>query len=633
MFGKGEKAQTPIRRSLPFLLSFPQGICFSLCYPSPVANPEHLARLSEGVLVWNEWRTSNQDLEIDLSEADLSGWPLTGAYLSNANLNAANLSGAQLQRAKLKQADLQNSNLRDADLSNANLSRANLQGATLTAANLRDAALIETKLVGTKLIRADMQAADLRKADLTGARLFRTNLSGANLSEVNMGAAEFLDTNLKGANLSRSILNEEAMRNSDLIGANLSGVDLSGLTLSSAKLNRVDFRGADLRRANLRGANLSEANLSHADLGEAMLGNANLSDAILIEAQMSHIDLRRATLDHANLSQSNMTGADLSGTQMHQTNFTRANLHRAVFYNAQLINANLKDADISCANLQSATLDQSDLTGACLWETQRAGWRIAAIACERIFWDKGMKVATEYAPGEFERLYSEQTSFELFYKGGISTFELNTLPALLQHLASKHPDTNIQLKTIEQTGGGAKITINLGDADEETKQTIQTSAAQVQQIQLSLRESEGQRLQLEVNFNRLLDTFTNALLASAPSQIHFHAPVHTAALPSGNATIELHQTFNDNTELIQLIDKLLTRNAELTAPQSAEIESVKAELQKPDPDKSLLTRTLGFLKTLPKEAILKGAGKLGEKAAEADWSNLLHQLGEFIHHL
>jgi hypothetical protein len=25
--------------------------------------------------------------------------------------------------------------------------------------------------------------------------------------------------------------------------------------------------------------------------------------------------------------------------------------------------------------------------------------------------------------------------------------------------------------------------------------------------------------------------------------------------------------------------------------------------------------------------------KLGEKAAEADWSNLLHQLAEFIHHL
>jgi hypothetical protein len=278
-------------------------------------------------------------------------------------------------------------------------------------------------------------------------------------------------------------------------------------------------------------------------------------------------------------------------------------------------------------------LTGATLTDSKLWETQRAGWRIQGVICECAYWDKEAQTATHYASGEFERLYSEQTTIELFYKGGISTFELNTLPALLQHLASKHPDANIQLKTIEQTGGGAKITINLGDANEETKQAIQTDAAQVQRIQLSLRETEGKRLQLEANFNRMLETFTNALLASVPSQIHFHAPVHTAALPSGNATVELHQTFNDTTELIQLIDKLLTHNAALTAPQYAEIGAAKTELQKPTPDKSRLTSTLDFLKSLPKEAVLKGVGKLGEKAAEADWSNLLHQLGELIHHL
>ena len=628
-----------VEQSYPrFLLCFfvshsRQGICFSLCYPSRVANPEHLARLKEGVLVWNDWRTANQDIEIDLSAADFSGWSLTGAYLSNANLNASNLSSAQLQRAKLKRADLQNSNFRDADLSNANLSLANLNGATLTGANLRDSALSEAKLTGAKLTRADLHTADLRGADLTGAKLFSTNLSGANLSGLDLRAAVFLETNLSGANLSGCILDENVLRDSNLIGANLRGVDLSGTMLGSAKLTGVDLREADLRRANLRGADLSEANLSQADLSEALLGNANLTDAILIQATMSHTNLRLALLDRANLTQASMTGADLSRAQMHQANLTRANLHRVLFYRTQLTNASLEDTNLSCANLQFADLDRSNLTGAWLWETQRAGWYIADIVCERVFWGMGMKDVTEYAPGEFERLYADQTSIELFYKGGISTFELNTLPALLQHLASKHPNANIQLKTIEQTGGGAKITINLGDAGEETKQAVQADAAQVQQIQLSLRESEAKRLQLETNFNRVLETFTNALLASAPSQIHFHAPVHTAALPSGSASVEIHQTLNDNTELIQLLDKLLTRNTGLTATQSAEIEAAKTELQQPNPDKSFLTRRLDFLKSLPKEAILKGAGKLGEKAAEADWSNLLHQLGEFIHHL
>ena len=404
----------------------------------------------------------------------------------------------------------------------------------------------------------------------------------------------------------------------DLTGANLSHAKLFGADLRRANLSHVDMYCADLSGASLFSANLRKANLSGAKLRDADLGRVNMRYGKLFNTDLTRANLRKAYLVHVDLSGANLSHAKLFGADLRRANLTKSTL---------------ESADLRSVNLQRANFDRATLTNAHLWETLRADWSIKAVICERAYWDEDANDPTEYAPGEFERLHSQQTSIELFYKGGISTFELNTLPALLQHLASKHPDANIQLKTIEQTGGGAKITISLGDANKETKQAIQTDAAQVQQIQLSLRESEGKRLQLEANFNRILETFTSALLASAPSQIHFHAPVHTAALPSGNATVELHQTFNDTTELIQLIDKLLTHNAELTAPQSAEIEATKAELQKPNPDKSLLTRSLVFLKTLPKEAILKGAGKLGEKAADANWSNLLHQLGEFIHHL
>lgn len=319
---------------------------------------------------------------------------------------------------------------------------------------------------------------------------------------------------------------------------------------------------------------------------------------------------------------------------MHQTNLTDAILHRAVLYGAQLIDCTLQGTDLTSANLQSTSLDHSDLTAAHLWETQRAGWSIAGVTCERAFWDRAGKTATQYAPGEFERLYSDQTSIELFYEGGISSFELNTLPALLQHLASKHPDASIHLKTIEQTGGGAKITISLGDADESLKEKIETDAMQVVRSQLSLRDNENLRLQIQNDLLREQHRETiRLMLSTAGPQITFNAPVHTAALPSGNASVELHQTFNDNTELIQLIDKLLTRNTELTAAQSSEVEEVKAELQKPEPQKSRLSGFYAFVKSLPKEAILKSAGKLGEKAAEADWSNLLHQLSDVIHYL
>jgi hypothetical protein len=46
-----------------------------------MANPEHLAKLKEGVEAWNEWRAKNLDIVPDLSKADLQG-----AYLMGANL-------------------------------------------------------------------------------------------------------------------------------------------------------------------------------------------------------------------------------------------------------------------------------------------------------------------------------------------------------------------------------------------------------------------------------------------------------------------------------------------------------------------------------------------------------------------
>ena len=85
-----------------------------------MANPEHLAKLKEGVKAWNEWRKRHEEISPDLSEV---------------NLSVANLRGA--------------------DLSNANLIGANLEFANLTSANLTGANLIGAKLTGAKLTGAD----------------------------------------------------------------------------------------------------------------------------------------------------------------------------------------------------------------------------------------------------------------------------------------------------------------------------------------------------------------------------------------------------------------------------------------------------------------------------------------------
>jgi hypothetical protein len=71
-----------------------------------MANPEHLAKLKEGVEAWNKWRKDNPEIkrdltEIDLRKADLGYASLTGAGLERANFTGAgNLEVEQLCQAK-----------------------------------------------------------------------------------------------------------------------------------------------------------------------------------------------------------------------------------------------------------------------------------------------------------------------------------------------------------------------------------------------------------------------------------------------------------------------------------------------------------------------------------------------------
>jgi len=62
-----------------------------------MANPEHLAKLQEGVETWNAWRAANPEVRPDLSETDL-----TSADLYWADLHLENLDGAKLCSAELE---------------------------------------------------------------------------------------------------------------------------------------------------------------------------------------------------------------------------------------------------------------------------------------------------------------------------------------------------------------------------------------------------------------------------------------------------------------------------------------------------------------------------------------------------
>ena len=63
-----------------------------------MANPEHLAKLKEGVEAWNKWRKDNPKIKRDLTEANLGAANFTGA----GNLAIEQLFPGKLSRHQLR---------------------------------------------------------------------------------------------------------------------------------------------------------------------------------------------------------------------------------------------------------------------------------------------------------------------------------------------------------------------------------------------------------------------------------------------------------------------------------------------------------------------------------------------------
>lgn len=114
-----------------------------------MADPQHLARITEGVTAWNAWKTENPGVKPDLQGAvlagadlrfaDLSWTDLRGAVLIEANLSGANLTYVQLNAANLSSVALSGADLNGADLTNANLSLVTMVGTSFGNANLSGA--------------------------------------------------------------------------------------------------------------------------------------------------------------------------------------------------------------------------------------------------------------------------------------------------------------------------------------------------------------------------------------------------------------------------------------------------------------------------------------------------------------
>jgi uncharacterized protein YjbI with pentapeptide repeats len=382
-----------------------------------------------------------------------------------------NLSGISFEWSKFKGAKFNYANFSETDFSNADLSGKDLRGINLSGANLS----------GANLNRTNLNGVNLCKASLSGASIIFANLVEADLCEANITGADLRGADISGADLSSVVL----------VNANLFSSDLNGVKLISSNLEGANLIRASLMRANLLGANLSGAELVRTDLSEATLNGATL---------------KGTTLFNANLNFADLSGADLSGANLSGTDFTGANLSRT----------NLTATSMKATRLLDANLDGANLTGACLWETQRADWSIKGIICESVYWDIEPNEKIEYAAGEFERLFADQTKIKLHYKDGISPLEIATLPALIHHLEEMQ-GYSLRFVSITEGAGGAVVELAIEDTEEKSseeiaaiKQAMEAEAERNIQILRDILESkEGKIKKLKGKVEGLKETISD----------------------------------------------------------------------------------------------------------------------------
>lgn len=211
-----------------------------------MANEEQLSILKQGVEVWNQWRFENNEVKVDLSQAELIGADLKGVDFIKANLYRANLSEADLRDARLREAYCSEAILCGADFTGADLSNAHLSKADLKGAHLRQANCNYTYLARANLSGADLREAYLNRAQLEEAQLQGADLSRANLGNARLGFADLSQTKLREADLSDANLRAADLRDADLSDANLTGAILVGTKLDKANISRSSVYGVNV---------------------------------------------------------------------------------------------------------------------------------------------------------------------------------------------------------------------------------------------------------------------------------------------------------------------------------------------------------------------------------------------------
>jgi uncharacterized protein YjbI with pentapeptide repeats len=188
-----------------------------------MANPEHLAKLKEGVEAWNQFQFDRAKEFWKTTAVSYRGPRDQGYTIRSADLSGADLRNMNLRRALLMHVDLSGADLTGADVVGGHLQIADLTGAILSEANFSGADLSG---------EANLTEADLGGADLTDANLTDSELTGSNFTYTRIGGTIF------GRN---DLSNIKGLETVDHVGPSVIGIDT--IFQSNGNIPEVFLRG------------------------------------------------------------------------------------------------------------------------------------------------------------------------------------------------------------------------------------------------------------------------------------------------------------------------------------------------------------------------------------------------------
>lgn len=171
-----------------------------------------------GYRKWNDWKSQNPDLIIDLSNSKLNNRVFYNYNFDNVNFEQADFTGSQFihcefNSAMLDNAIFQNLKCYRTSFYKASLNNTDFSNSELISIDLLDATCKNSNFKNSEIVYGLLNGGDFSNSDFSSSKLI-----GSNVIDCNLQGAKFINCFLNGSNLSKSNLDDSIIKNTTIYG-------------------------------------------------------------------------------------------------------------------------------------------------------------------------------------------------------------------------------------------------------------------------------------------------------------------------------------------------------------------------------------------------------------------------------